>query len=652
MKPAARFLGQTLRLTVFLGCTATSCLAAATLTQQIDPPEVNVGDEVTVTITVQNGSVGNVELPPVEGLQLQPETTSTSSFSFVNGTITRSASEGFRLVPIHSGTFTIPAFDIHTQEGDVLHVKPMKLHVVDSGAASATNSAPSQPVPFLAPPTMAPVAAPPHSHGPVVFPPSGGPAPPDSAENPANPSPGTSTSPPLDSEGRPAKVFVVITPETTDAYVGQAVPLRIDWYIREDSDYQQNSLPTIKGSDFLMNNLSVHPQDEERQVGTEIYRCESWLTAISAPKSGDFPLQMERDSYWIKSVTLDNSNSFFGVFSRRENPAHESIPSNSFTMHIHALPAEGRPTNFTGAIGQFKIDGDAQPASVAVGEPVTLHFTVSGEGNFDYVRCPTLPDDPAWKAYVPKSSTNYLNDESRTSAVKTFEQSVIPRKNGSLPLPPASFSYFDPTTKQYVTVPIALPEIAVTGPADSIAPATSLANQAGATAEPDAPAASALLPNRADAGSPRSSLAPVYREPWFWLVQGGLICLCLLGVLFLFLRPRFTPDDRRAERASRLRSLLQEEEAMNEATGRGDILAFFIAARHAVQLQLGAQWNLRPEAVTLDEIRQRDPHLAEAMESLFVQADEVIYSGRVIPDLDLAYWQQHVRTELLQPQPA
>ena len=36
--------------------------------------------------------------------------------------------------------------------------------------------------------------------------------------------------------------------------------MRIDFYIRVDSIAQQDSLPTIKGSDFLMNDLSVRPE--------------------------------------------------------------------------------------------------------------------------------------------------------------------------------------------------------------------------------------------------------------------------------------------------------------------------------------------------------------------------------------------------------
>jgi hypothetical protein len=521
-----RFVSTALRLTAFLALTTTSCLAAATLSQQIDPPEATVGDRVTVTLTVQNGSVKkkdtstifgmlmpsvDITLPPVDGLQAVGSSTQIMS---INGTSNTTAT--FTLIPTRSGDFTIPAFDIHTQEGDVLHVKAMKLHVLDSGASPSTNNAPTPAVPSPAPSSTPSTNLPFNPNGPVVMPPT------NAATAPATPDNGNSADTtgsnvgvPRDKDGGPSKVFIIITPQTTDAYVGQSIPLRIDFYIRMDVAAEQNSLPTIKGSDFLMNNFSVRGHVSFEELEGERYGRETWITAISAPKSGDFPLSMERDTYWIRSVTINSFDPFGGFFGRHANLAHESITSNQLAIHVHALPEEGRPAHFTGAIGQLQVTGDAQPKSVAVGEPVTLRFTVGGEGNFDYVRCPTLPDDPAWKTYVPKSSINYLN-ESHTHAVKTFEQAVIPRKNGNVPLPPASFSYFDPTAKQYVTVPIALPEITVTGAPTPLASA-SPGGGTDSTAASTAPKAVEFLPNRLEIGSPcsaRSSSSFVPAPPW------------------------------------------------------------------------------------------------------------------------------------------
>jgi len=611
-------------------------LAAATLSQQIDPPEANVGDEVVVTITVQNGTPTDLHLPHVDGLNVLGTSNSTN-FSFVNGSVTTASSIGFHLTPTRPGDFTIPAFDIHLQDGATLRAQPMKLHVVvgNGTSPSAPNSQPAAPA--------APASPIFNPNGPVVMPPNSAPSPDNPA--PSSTSTDTSSNVPRDTDGRPAKAFMVLTLPTTNTYAGQSIPMRIDFYLREDSLAQQDSLPTIKGSDFLMNNLSERPRQDEDTVLDEQYLRESWTTAISAPKSGDYSLQMERDTYWTKSnnnASLDP----FGMIFRRPQLAHGMVGSNQFTIHVLPLPEEGRPANFTGAIGHFTVTGAANPLSVEVGEPVTLRFSVSGDGNFDYIRCPSLTNDPAWKQYVASSKIDY-QDQARTQGVKTFEQAVIPLKNGTLPLPQASFSYFDPTTKQYTTLPVSLPVVTVTGtlPA-SVAPVAGASP--GATAA--TPPAAEFLPNRLGAGSLYASLTPVYRQTWFWAAQGGLISALVLGTLFTCFVKRPDGGADRAERLERQKSLRQEEDAMSAAARRGDAMAFFVAARHAVQLQLGLQWRLHPEAITLAEVRQRDPSLAGTLEPLFTQADEIIYSGNASGEIDLAQWERHVR-ELLQPQP-
>ena len=650
----ARFAGAALWLTALFSLTTASCLAGgATLKQQIDPANAVVGVPVMVTLTVTGGTIGGLQFPTVDGLapggtsmQIRSSDGSDDNGSG-RGVPTTAVVLNFALIPTRPGDFTLPAFDIHTQEGDVLRVKAMKLHVVVNGnMPAAINPTPAPP------PSPDASAAPGRSTGPVVMPPANvaPPAPPANA-NPNAAASAADSEVPRDKDGSLAKVFLIISLQTTNAYVGQAVGMQIDFFIRMDVAADQNSLPTIKGSDFLMNSFVTRGHGSAIVLENEQYIRETWQTAISAPKSGDFPLSMERDTYWIKGYRDSTVNSLFGnVFGRQPDLAHEMISSNLLTMHILPLPEEGRPAHFTGAIGQFRVAGEAQPATVGIGEPVTLRYEVSGEGNFDYVRCPALADDPAWKTYSPRSGTNYL-DESHMQAVKTFEQSVIPRVRGNVPLPASTFSYFDPATKQYVTVPIDLPHIVVTG---SSTPIAESAPDAGTevTSVPATPRPDDFQPNRLEIGELQTSLVPAYRHAWFWAVQTALVALPIVSALMLFIRARNAPDAGLAARQLRERSVHAEEDAMSAAVGRKDAPAFFHAARHAVQLQLGAQWSTAPEALTLGEIRRRDPQLAERLAPFFAQADEVIYSGRATPGLDLVEWDQRVRTELLQPQPA
>jgi hypothetical protein len=610
-------------------------LAVVTVKSSIDPQQVDVGDEVSVTYTISGGDVEDFQLPAIDGLTAMG--TSTSANFVMNGfSVTQNFSHTFLLVPNRAGNVIVPALDLHTADGRTIRTQAMTLHVVGAASAPGTqvpqNVGPSNPVDSPS--------------GPVVMPPAN---PGDATQAPpANPGGSTTVPVPTDADGQPARVFDVITPETTTAYVGQSVPLRIESFIRVDANAQQDSLPTLIGSDFLMNNLSLRPGEEGVNVGDIEYIRDSWITAISAPRAGDFPLQATRDTYWTKSGPPIPNDPFGPLFGRPPQLMHKDIVSNKLVMHILPLPDQGRPAGFTGAIGKFQVSGNAVPANVGVGEPVTLRFTVTGTGNFDYVRSPALAVDPAWKPYNATSKTTY-QDESNTQAMKIFEQAIIPKKNGVLPLPAASFSYFDPDTKQYVTVPVQLPAVSVTGEMPASAAATSGPAEAGATtttATPGSPPPAEFAPNRLTFGWLTPDLAPAYRHAGFWIVQGVLLVLILAGVVLLLLRPRNDPA--RGERTLRLTSLRRAEDAMDEAVRDGDAVKFFTSARRATQLRLAERWNVAPESLTLVEIARHDPALAETVAPLFVEADDVIYSGAARSGIDLNEWNRRAR-EMLQP---
>jgi hypothetical protein len=129
------------------------------------------------------------------------------------------------------------------------------------------------------------------------------------------------------------------------------------------------------------------------------------------------------------------------------------------------------------------------------------------------------------------------------------------------------------------------------------------------------------------------------------------LLVVILACPFILFRSRRRQTNVRAERALRRRSLHELEQAMALAVHNQDAAAFFSAARQALQLQWGAAWGLRPEAVTLPVIAEHDPELAARLAPLFGLADEVMYSGRTTQEVDLAAWEQQVRNELSQLQP-
>jgi len=104
---------------VALGLLLASTVARADneITPKLLPPAGNtVGAVITLTLTIRDGSIKGISLPEVSGLTL-------------NGTGTNLPDYNFFITPTRAGDFTIPAFDIHTGDGKVIHVKAVKFHV-------------------------------------------------------------------------------------------------------------------------------------------------------------------------------------------------------------------------------------------------------------------------------------------------------------------------------------------------------------------------------------------------------------------------------------------------------------------------------------------------------------------------------------------
>ena len=178
---------------------------------------------------------------------------------------------------------------------------------------------------------------------------------------------------PRDADGGPAKVFMMVTPQTTEAYVGEMVPVRIDFYIRQEANADQDSLPVLKGSNFMMNDFTVRGHGSITILENMPYECDTFLTAFSAPKSGDFPLASERDTYWNKGPQPRRATIPLG-FTKSTNLAprhHHQQPVHH--AHPSAAGRQGRPADFSGAVGLFVVAADAQPAVIAAGRTGDRH---------------------------------------------------------------------------------------------------------------------------------------------------------------------------------------------------------------------------------------------------------------------------------------
>ena len=62
------------------------------------------------------------------------------------------------------------------------------------------------------------------------------------------------------------------------------------------------------------------------------------------------------------------------------------------TIEVLPIPEAGRPTPYYGAVGRFRIDAALDKDTVTVGSSVKLTVTVTGRGNFEFLRLPPLDE--------------------------------------------------------------------------------------------------------------------------------------------------------------------------------------------------------------------------------------------------------------------
>jgi hypothetical protein len=84
----------------------------------------SVGGTVTISLSGPVGKPGEFNLPHVSGLTVNGSG---------NNPNTNPPTYNFFVTPDHAGDITIPAFYIHSDDGQTFHVRPLTLHVTAGG---------------------------------------------------------------------------------------------------------------------------------------------------------------------------------------------------------------------------------------------------------------------------------------------------------------------------------------------------------------------------------------------------------------------------------------------------------------------------------------------------------------------------------------
>ncbi len=152
----------------------------------------------------------------------------------------------------------------------------------------------------------------------------------------------------------------------------------------------------------------------------------------------------------VLDVSIDVPTKRRDIFGGRiMRTAHETITAGKRSIEVRPLPEEGKPSDFTGAVGVFDFKLMTTKSSLNANESLQAKVEVSGKGNLKLIKLPKLKVPSSLEVYEPEHServrTNLGGMQGRISDTYT----IVPQYKGKYPLPIISFSYFDPKTETY-----------------------------------------------------------------------------------------------------------------------------------------------------------------------------------------------------------
>lgn len=467
----ARRITRTRRLFGVLLAVALLLVAAPAWAQvevqlDIDPDTVNVGETFTVQVTVSGTGLRSVEpeLPDSPYFRRLGRSSTSQSISIVNGQTSVTREYGYQFQAVKEGAVQVGPATVGF-EGKTHRSRVGRVTILGGNATPIPRSVPDSP--------------------------------PDESQRGGN-----------------RFGFVEARVESDAVYPGQEVPVAYYFYgapgtrlreIRERPDFSgaiAQEVFTIKTPDYSRVNVDGQPY-----VVTPLARYVLYPVAPGEMTVGSFELGAVSQDHGRRRNLFDD---FFGP--GLGGGTERIITGKPQTITVKPLPTQGRPANFSGNVGVYKLEAGLDKPRVAAGEAVTLTLGVEGKGNVQALTAPEFKMPDAFKAFSEASRDESVPVHDTIKSRRVFETILVPQKQGKYRLGPFTLPVFNPEKGEYETVSAPAMDLTVTpGTAEATATPTrksraiELAGQDIRTIKRDASSLDAIS-------------APATRTGWFWLM--------------------------------------------------------------------------------------------------------------------------------------
>lgn len=232
--------------------------------------------------------------------------------------------------------------------------------------------------------------------------------------------------------------FILAEVDKTEAYKGEQV--LASWYLYTRGRVREIDTlkyPTLKGFWKEDIQISTHLNFEQDVINGIPYN-RALLASYAL-----FPIDEGKtkiDPYKAKATIVGG----FAGRGYQGTKASESIP-----ILVKPLPEDGKPLDFTGAVGEFQMTAEVVDGSVVTNQPFALKVRFEGRGNAKLIELPQLQLGDSLEVYDIKNESKFFKNG---QSFKEFEVLLIPREPGELTIKGLTSSFFDTKAKKYVSL--------------------------------------------------------------------------------------------------------------------------------------------------------------------------------------------------------
>ena len=248
-------------------------------------------------------------------------------------------------------------------------------------------------------------------------------------------------------------VHLIAEVSKSNPFLNEAITIVYKLYVSNDVSITRSwqELDTPKFQDFWSQYIE---EKGEQQIYETTYEGKPYRYVI-LKKAVLYP--QKTGELTIEPLTLDvpidvqgNTRDIFG--RRRMTRVNRTISAGKRIINVKPLPTEGRPDDFSGAVGNFNFSVSVNKTMLDANEALELKIRAKGIGNLKLFNLPSLTLPSSLEVYEPVRDNKVAINIKGMNGFISDTYTIIPQYKGSYPIRPISFSYFDVTSAKYKTI--------------------------------------------------------------------------------------------------------------------------------------------------------------------------------------------------------